>query len=211
MAPDLDADALATSVPATPAWTVKDVYAHVAGVCADILDGHMKGILDENATQRQVDERAHLDLPQVCQEWADRVEAFEKKLADPAGARLHTPAAVDLWTHEQDIRAALGRPLVRAEASTAFVAGMLAASFRARWAAKELPTLRIVGDHRDWVLGVGEPAATLRASDFELARMLIGRRSRAQMLAMNWEGDGEPELFVDHLHVFGPPEKDLVE
>jgi hypothetical protein len=41
--------------------------------------------------------------------------------------------------------------------------------------------------------------------------MLIGRRSRAQMLAMDWEGDGEPELLVDHLHVFGPPEKDLIE
>ena len=51
--------------------------------------------------------------------------------------------------------------------------------------------------------------AALATSDFELARILIGRRSRAQMLAAGWTGDPEP--VVDLLPVFGPPVTDLTE
>jgi hypothetical protein len=60
-----------------------------------------------------------------------------------------------------------------------------------------------------WQLGDGEPVAALHTSDFELARLLIGRRSRAQMLAQPWTGDPAP--VVDHLPTFGPPDDDLLE
>jgi hypothetical protein len=37
----------------------------------------------------------------------------------------------------------------------------------------------------------------------------MGRRSRAQLLALDWDADAEP--YVDHLHVFGPAATDVVE
>jgi hypothetical protein len=58
-------------------------------------------------------------------------------------------------------------------------------------------------------LGAGTPAASLRASDFELLRAVMGRRSRAQLLALDWDADAEP--YVDHLHIFGPAATDVVE
>jgi hypothetical protein len=60
-----------------------------------------------------------------------------------------------------------------------------------------------------WAFGTGAPAATLRASDFELLRAFMGRRSRAQLLALGWDADAGP--YVDHLHVFGPAAADVVE
>lgn len=195
-------------VPALPGWTVRDTYAHLAGVCADTVDGRGDGIPDERSTARQVAERVHLTLGEVTAEWAGRAPDLEAALSGLSGRAL-APAAVDVWTHEQDIRAALGRPLLATGPEPLLVADRLARWFRRGWVAGGLPAIRIVGDQTSWELGEGETTATLRASDFELARAFVGRRSRRQMLAMNWDGDPEP--FIDHLHVFGPPRDDLVE
>ena len=55
----------------------------------------------------------------------------------------------------------------------------------------------------------GPPTATLRIAPYELARVVLGRRSRAQMAAYDWEGDSAP--YVAMLPVFTPPENDIVE
>lgn len=47
----------ATPVPACPAWTVRDVLAHLAGVSADIVTGNLEGVTTEPWTQAQVDAR----------------------------------------------------------------------------------------------------------------------------------------------------------
>ena len=44
--------------PATPAWRVRDVVAHMAGVCDDIMNGNMAGVATDAWTQAQVDKRA---------------------------------------------------------------------------------------------------------------------------------------------------------
>jgi hypothetical protein len=49
----------------------------------------------------------------------------------------------------------------------------------------------------------------LRASSFEVFRLRLGRRSREQVLAMDWsEAPGD---LIDRLFVFGPAVPDLVE
>jgi uncharacterized protein (TIGR03083 family) len=201
-------ETVSTPVPALPGWTVRETYAHLAGVCADVLDGRGDGIPGERWTARQVAERANLTLREVTAEWAGRAPALEAALSGASGRAL-TPVAVDVWTHEQDILSALNRPLVATGPEPFLVADRLARSFRRGWVAGGRPAIRVVGDQTSWELGEGETIATLRASDFELARAFVGRRSRRQMLAMNW--DGNPEPFIDHLHVFGPPRDDLVE
>jgi len=54
----------------------------------------------------------------------------------------------------------------------------------------------------------GEPV-TLTTTTFEAFRWRLGRRSPAQLAAMDWSGDPAP--FLDHLCVFGPARADVVE
>jgi hypothetical protein len=49
----------------------------------------------------------------------------------------------------------------------------------------------------------------LRTTRFEALRWRTGRRSRAHLAAMDWSGDLTPIL--DHLHMFGPADVDIVE
>jgi uncharacterized protein (TIGR03083 family) len=178
-------------VPACPGWTVKDVFSHVSGVCGDVLAGRLDGVATDPWTAAQVSARAAAALPEVIAEWRSSAAAFDALLNDDAPRQL----IVDLWTHEQDIRGALGVRGGRDSAQVVFA------------------VVRIVGNSGSWDLGspgsLDEPAATLRASDFELVRAFVGRRSRSQFLALGWEGDGSP--FVDHLHAFPYPSADLVE
>jgi hypothetical protein len=53
------------------------------------------------------------------------------------------------------------------------------------------------------------PELLLSTSRFEALRWRTGRRSRAQLAAMDWSGDSTPVL--DHLYLFGPAEADLIE
>jgi len=56
----------------------------------------------------------------------------------------------------------------------------------------------------------GEPQASLTAPEFELFRVLSGRRSRRQAAGFEWTGDPEP--YLDALSIFGPlPDTDVVD
>ena len=58
-------------------------------------------------------------------------------------------------------------------------------------------------------LGEGDPAATVRASDFEALRAMGGRRNADQMRALDWTGDAEP--YVALMSSYGSREEPLVE
>jgi len=58
LASDPDADGLATTVPGSPDWTVRDVLAHLAGGPADALAGRMEGAPGPEWTARHVGERS---------------------------------------------------------------------------------------------------------------------------------------------------------
>jgi uncharacterized protein (TIGR03083 family) len=188
-----DAEA-ATKVAACPAWTIKDVYAHQAGVVADALAGRLDGVATDPWTARQVEERAGKSLVAVLDEWEESVPPFE--------AFLETGAAppqviIDQWSHEQDIRATLARPANRGDERAKFCVEALAGMRGESW---QHAPVEVIGDSGKWMFGPGEPKITLRASDYDLARALLGRRSLAQVRAMDWTGDPEPIL--DHLVVF---------
>jgi hypothetical protein len=55
----------------------------------------------------------------------------------------------------------------------------------------------------------GGDEINLRTTRFEALRWRTGRRSRAQLAAMDWSTD--PSQVLDHLYMFGPAEADLVE
>ena len=47
LAETFSADDWATPVPCTPAWTVRDVLSHVAGIPDDALNGRLDGVTTE--------------------------------------------------------------------------------------------------------------------------------------------------------------------
>src|SRR5260370_22741229 len=101
-----DAEA-ATSVPALPGWTVQDAYAHLTGLCVDVVEGRMDGAGTPSWTARQVRGRAPNSLGEVCAEWAARGPDLDTWLAnrDDQGT---TFVGYDAWNHHQDIRSAVG-------------------------------------------------------------------------------------------------------
>ena len=199
----------AKPVPALPAWTVRDTYAHLAGVCAEVLDGVLTGRATDDDTARQVADRADRGLGELCEEWTRRGPELEERLAGEKGYRYNL-MLFDAWNHEQDVRGALGLPQFRICPTTPVVSAMITDMFARGWRKAELkPAVRIVTPTEDSVVGVGEPIATLHTNEFDLVRMLSGRRTRGEMAAMGWTGD--PAEALDRLHLFTPPAKELGE
>lgn len=210
LAAELSDDEAARPVPACPGWTVKDVLAHQAGVLADVAEGLLEGAATDPWTARQVEERKDRTLAECATELAERGPGFVEFLR----AAPFSPAVVDQWSHEQDIRGAVGKPGSRDVETVAWIVALMLDGRAEGWIADGRPAVRIVTDSGDRTLGDGEPAATLEASDFELARAFIGRRSQAQFEALGWTAGSDPAAVVaaiDNLHVFPLPERDLTE
>jgi uncharacterized protein (TIGR03083 family) len=208
LAEGLDDAAASTVVRACPQWTVKDVYAHMVGVPADILAGRLEGVATDPWTARQVAERADRSLQEVCAELIELGPAFDEVLA-AFGESMDTRLFVDQWSHEQDVRGTVQRPGGRDVPVVGWAVGKMLGGFGHGWSDRGLPTVRVVGSSDEWLLGEGAPALTLTTSDFELARALVGRRSRDEFLHMGWDGDAS--AVVDHLHAFPFAESDLRE
>ena len=199
---------LATPVPALPGWTVHDTLSHLAGVCADVLDGHVGQAQEPAATAAQVAARAAVPTEDVLAEWNDRAPRLEAFMDDPAG-RAAIFCVFDVFHHLHDIRGALRLAGGRTGEHAEFIAATMTKLHRKPWAAAGRPPIRLSTDTGSWQLGEGEPVAALHTSDFELSRILIGRRSTAQMLAAGWSGDPAP--VVGFMPAFGPPAEDLIE
>ncbi len=175
-----------TIVPACPSWRVRDVVAHLTGVCDDILTGNLDGVATDPWTQAQVERRAERPLAEVIEEWDDvgpRVEA----LFGPGGA---LPQLVfDEVTHEHDLRGALRRPGARDDVAVDVGLGFLVEGMNASFGQGDLPAVRVCCRAEEWVLGEGEPAVTVTASAFDLLRSFSGRRTIDQIAALDWSDD----------------------
>src|SRR5687768_2365006 len=94
---------VAGTVPCCPDWSVHDVVAHLAGVCADVLAGNLAGVATDPWTDAQVQARRGRSTEEVIAEWSEvapQVEAF----ANDFPARMGEQWVGDLTTHEHDIR-----------------------------------------------------------------------------------------------------------
>jgi hypothetical protein len=200
LAAGLDDTTAARDVPALPGWSIKDTYAHLAGICADALD-------DRRAPhpgwgERTVAERRDHSLTEVTAEWARRASLLDERLH---GDEVF-PLGVDVWSHEHDIRGALGLPL-STPVETGWALDRVLSGLQHTWAKAGLPSVRFVADGAEHLLGTGEPTATLHSDAFTLGRVLMGRRTLAQVAKLDWSGDPEPVL--GHLFVFGPADADI--
>ena len=204
LAATLDDAAAGAPVAATPGWSVKDVYAHLTGLASDFVTDRRDGMGTPAWTARQVDDRRQEDLAGVCAEWTDVEPAFVAWV----NAQDKPPVfvALDIWTHQQDVRATLGLDGERDERCAFLVRAALEA-FDGRLRREGAPAVRIVTPSADQVIGDGPARATLRTDDYELMRLLFSRRTLEQMAAAPWDGDPGPAL--EHLHLFPLPEHAL--
>jgi len=108
LAPTLTDAQLATTVPATPEWTVHEVLAHMVGVPSDMLSGRMDGAPGPGWTARAVAERRDRPVEDLVAELRSNADALVASVTDnPA------PAPVwDLAVHHTDVHEALGLPRI---------------------------------------------------------------------------------------------------
>ncbi|WP_067603271.1 maleylpyruvate isomerase family mycothiol-dependent enzyme [Nocardiopsis listeri] len=209
LAAGLDEASLATVVPACPAWDVRQTYAHMAGLCVEVVQGLVAPPASDEVTARQVADRADKRIDELTAEWVEGAPALLELMRTRTRLRYSLPA-LDTWHHENDIRGALGmQPQTEgADQLAAFVLGGLARGWPA-----DRPSVHVkaADTGQEWRLGEGDAEKGadlgLSASAFELARAITGRRSLAQIRALDWDGD--PAGVAHLLPALPAPEGDL--
>ncbi|GGF52844.1 hypothetical protein GCM10011519_28500 [Marmoricola endophyticus] len=192
-------------VPACPDWTVRDLLAHMIGLGADTADGNEPDDHDEAWTQAQVDRRAGVPLAALVEEWQALVPRLSAYMTEHGPRPLN-----DAVIHEQDLRGAVDRPGARETTELAIVRDTLLERIAGR--VGDLPPIALCGTELEWVSrGSVEDAETvLEASDFDLARAAMCRRTPAEL--REWTVRGDVEAYLDALAHLGPlPEARLVE
>jgi len=195
----LDDAAHSIAVPACPGWAVRDVIAHLTAVVEDALAGRLAGVPDEEFTAGQIARMADVPVAEMLDRWAAGAPQFE----DAIQAFEIWPAVIDVATHEQDIRGAVGQQGARDCAAIARCTPILL-----DWLAPPVKVL-IGAEDAAQEAGSGDGELTLSTTRYEAFRFRMGRRSRAQLAAMNWSGD--PTAVLGELTVFGPSLTDIVE
>ncbi|MFB9315485.1 maleylpyruvate isomerase N-terminal domain-containing protein [Nocardioides plantarum] len=103
---DLTDEHLAIEVPATPAWTVRHVLAHLAGGATDNLTGRVDDAPGPRWTARHVGERVEQPVPDLVAELRANADAVAASTVDNP-----RPAIVwDIAVHHADLHEALGLP-----------------------------------------------------------------------------------------------------
>ena len=198
----LDDSELAAPVPACPGWSVSDVMYHLVAVVEDVMAGRLTKPPTDAETAAQLARHRGTPVPAVLETWAELAPPFEELI----GGAAVWPAVLDVASHEQDIRGALGRPGARDADVVTVGAEQLLTLMR-----PSVP-MRVVCEDLDVRVGpddVERPELVLRTTRFETLRWRLGRRSRAQVQALDWSGD--PGAVVDELFIFGPSPTDIVE
>jgi uncharacterized protein (TIGR03083 family) len=190
-----DADAWDVPVLACPGWRVRDVVAHLLGNTEDAAAGRLDGPPTEVQTQDQIDRHRDDDPVTLLDAWAE-VGPFVAAVVTQTDM---WPAAIDVVSHEHDIRGALTQPGARDDASITELAELM----------RTFDTPRPVSVAFDADEPSDGDALRLRTTAFELVRLRMGRRSRRQVEALDWSDD--PTDVLPHLFIFGPSPTDIVE
>lgn len=215
-----------TPVAACPGWSVHDVLAHhvgvVAAVAAQDLGGFGELFFDlleqwrdsevqrarDAMTARQVEERRRRAVGQLVAEWRVATTDVLPFLRGETPVPPTLPPLVgfvivnDLVVHDTDIRAALGLPRATDSAALSLALAGYSFSLESRIRTLGLPALVLVYDGKERRIGEDPVGATLAADRHELVRVLAGRRTRQQILALAWTGDPDP--YLDVLSEYGP-------
>jgi uncharacterized protein (TIGR03083 family) len=181
------AEELATTVPATPAWTVHDAVSHLVGIAAD-LNAQAFGTDPDSWTAAQVKSREHDTLDQLADEWDREAPVFEAGLRI-FGYDLGSHFVGDLLQHVGDVRHALGLTRPADDETLAVALDSYLVTFERALDSGAIGSVEISDGRERWTLGPGPVVASVTADRYELFRALGGRRSAGQVRSLQWSGD----------------------
>jgi len=198
----LNDDELAAPVPACPGWSVSDVMYHLLAGAEDVMAGRLTGPPTDAETAGQVARHRGTPVRSVVKSWGELAPPFEELI----GRAVVWPAVLDLASHEQDIRGALGRPGGRDGDAVRLGAERLVVLMQ-----PSVPVRVVCEDFQERVgpADSEHQELRLRTTRFETFRWRLGRRSRSQVLGFDWSAD--PAAVIDQLFIFGPSPTAIVE
>src|SRR5437867_7316913 len=165
----LDPAVLNSTVPSCPAWSTKDLIAHVTGIATAIATGN--GVRNINlamfwepavaeAREEFVDAeivaRRGKELAEILDEWEGSATSLlpmvrgERPFPDGTPAFADWVVVTDVGVHHHDLRGAVGMPGDRDSLATGLSLRSYVEAMRFRTQAHSLPTLRIVAGSRTW-------------------------------------------------------------
>ncbi|MGW3075595.1 maleylpyruvate isomerase family mycothiol-dependent enzyme [Kitasatospora sp. NPDC001132] len=186
------------AVPACPEWTVLDLVGHLLEVCRTVA-ADAPGNLWEVPHADSGD-----GLDGLLAEWA-RLDAPVERVLTESPQLRHTMLMMDAFTHEMDLRAALGEAAVPDHPSYPSSLDLVVRGFANAVRTQGLPALRIEAPGAEWLAGDGEPAAVLRGHRHDLLRSLTGRRSLDQIAELAWSDAPQAWLPAFTWGPFRPP------
>ncbi len=167
-------------VPSCPEWTLRGLVAHLVGVAATAI-GRLSGW-----PSAEPHSSTGMDVPALLDTW-ERLGAEADLLLEVRGGRAGSILVMDAFTHELDIRYAIGAELPLAHPAFPGAFEVLINGFAASVTDHGLPALRLSAGSTRWTVGDGTPAATVTATRYDLYRSLAGRRSHEQIADLGWD------------------------
>jgi len=192
---------LRTPVPATSAWTVHELVAHLVGGAADTASGRLDGAPGDEWTARHVAERRQRPVGELLAEWELVGPTVELSLTgEVRGPNL----AADIICHEGDLHEALGLPRPDRHHWQPVLEAMMGLLGRRL----RQPGTLVIRDEQDqeWRFGGGDPHTLLSIDGYELLRGTFSRRSQRQIAGWNWTPT--PAARIHRFGAFGPREDD---
>lgn len=216
------ADVAALSVPACPAWTIRQTVAHLTGVAQDIISLNLDGKGADTWTHAQVNRLDGHSTDELLDLWRRTTDSVVSTLAMAPEASA-CQLVFDALTHEHDIRGALGEPGFRTGDPASKVALSFVTTMGDQFIRQaQLPALQLTTPAIGAVQ-LGQPhtargQVALSISDFDALRSFGGRRSIRQLSELPWQGEPTNLLpaFTYLLPAFTndgvrPPIEDLIE
>jgi uncharacterized protein (TIGR03083 family) len=192
-------DAADLPVPACPGWTVRDLAAHLLNIC----ESARNSLIGLPEPLSGPDDRR--GVPELLDEWTRVGLETEKLVAE--SELWHGPLSMDVFAHEVDIRNVLGEEVPADHPAYPGAMGVVFGGFAGSVRARGLPALLIETAGQRWVVGGGEPVATLRAHRHDLFRSVGGRRTHQQIAELAWTGPHEQWLPAFTWGPFDPPKQ----
>jgi uncharacterized protein (TIGR03083 family) len=167
-------------VPHCPGWTVRDVLVHLVEVGARVHD-RVTG-------QSSAPVPAGAGVAELLARWEELSGPVDRHLAGPGPAQRDI-VVMDAYTHELDLRQALGVAPPRQHPALPVAIRVLVTGLGAALAGHGLPALEVRSEHGSLVAGQGDPGATVSGPWYELYLALSGRRTEARIRALEWSED----------------------
>ncbi len=174
------------TVPTCPAWRVRDLLSHLNGAAEEVSAGRGPSGDPQVWVDRVVTDRADIGVADQLEQWAQSGPAFEALLRKVPQAGV---LVIDLLSHEHDMAGALGTQSDRSSSGIELVMWAKTSFVEKDLDTHGLQAIRVVGGDHTFEYGSGDVELEVRGDLWEMFRLTGGRRSMAQLLASDHDGD----------------------